>query len=322
MTEKESKELEREKDEAILCTIDVEQEVEYGLTNDYMFRSVFQTSKEALKGLLSALLYIPEEEILSCEICNPIILGTAIDEKACILDIRVVLNGNKQINLEMQMGSVENWTDRSVFYLCRMFTDMKKGLDYTQTKPSIHIGIMMKSPIPEDAAFYNEYALKNRRTGYEFTGKIALHVLDLSCLEQVPEEERNSALYYWACVFKAKTWKEVLAMTEQSESIKKAVVTLRELSEDEKIRLQCEARERYQMDWQSSMRTSREKGREEGRKEGRKEGRESGRKEMIELMNRLIKSGRQEDMKRAIEDEEYMERLMKELKLTDKISRS
>ena len=318
MTEKESKELEREKDEAILCTIDVEQEVEYGLTNDYMFRSVFQTSKEALKGLLSALLYIPEEEILSCEICNPIILGTAIDEKTCILDIRVVLNGNKQINLEMQMGSVENWTDRSVFYLCRMFTDMKKGLDYTQTKPSIHIGIMMKSPIPEDAAFYNEYALKNRRTGYEFTGKIALHVLDLSCLEQVPEEERNSALYYWACVFKAKTWKEVLAMTEQSESIKKAVVTLRELSEDEKIRLQCEARERYQMDWQSSMRTSREKGREEGRKEGR----ESGRKEMIELMNRLIKSGRQEDMKRAIEDEEYMERLMKELKLTDKISRS
>ncbi len=50
-------------------------------------------------------------------------------------------------------------------------------------------------------------------------------------------------------------------MAEQSESIKKAVVTLRELSEDEKIRQQCEARERYQMDWQSSMRTSREKGR-------------------------------------------------------------
>lgn len=56
-------------------------------------------------------------------------------------------------------------------------------------------------------------------------------------------------------------------MAEQSESIKKAVVTLRELSEDEKIRLQCEARERYRMDWQSSMRTNREKGREEGRKE-------------------------------------------------------
>lgn len=267
MTEKESRKLRQKQDDEILRGIDGEEKVEYGLTNDYMFRSVFQASEEALKGLLSALLYIPEEEILSCKICNPIILGDAIDEKTCILDIRVLLNNSKQINLEMQMGSVENWTDRSVFYLCKMYTDIKKGLDYTEAKSSIHIGIMMKSPIPEDAAFYNEYALKNRRTGYEFTGKIALHVLDLSYLEQVPEEERNSALYYWACVFKAKTWKEVLAMAEQSESIKKAVVTLRELSEDEKIRLQCEARERYQMDWQSSMRTNREKGRQEGRKE-------------------------------------------------------
>ena len=60
-------------------------------------------------------------------------------------------------------------------------------------------------------------------------------------------------------------------MAEQSESIKKAVVTLHELSEDEKIRLQCEARERYRMDWQSSMRTNREKGREEGRTETRRE---------------------------------------------------
>ena len=196
MTEKESKDLQQKQENEILREINGEEEVEYGLINDYMFRAVFQTSEDALRGLLSALLYIPEEEILSCVICNPIILGDAIDEKTCILDIRVLLNGNRQINLEMQMGSVENWTDRSVFYLCRMFTDMKKGLDYTQTKPSIHIGIMMKSPIPEDAAFYNEYALKNRRTGYEFTGKSALHELDLSCLEQVTEEERDSALYY------------------------------------------------------------------------------------------------------------------------------
>ena len=303
MTEKESKELRRKQDNEILQEINGEEKVEYGLINDYMFRAVFQTSEEALRGLLSALLYIPEEEIVSCLICNPILLGDAIDEKTCILDIRVLLNGNRQINLEMQMGSVETWTDRSVFYLCRMFADMKKGLDYTQAKPSIHIGIMMKSPVPEDAAFYNEYALKNRRTGYEFTGKIALHVLDLSCLEQVSEEERNSPLYHWACVFKAKTWKEVLAMAEQSESIKKAVVTLRELSEDEKIRLQCEARERYQMDWQSSMRTSRE--------EGRKEGEQA----MAELINKLMTSDRMEDMKRAMEDKDYRAQLMKELEI-------
>ena len=55
----------------------------------------------------------------------------------------------------------------------------------------------------------------------------------------------------------------MLAMAEQSESIRKAVVTLRQLTNDEKIKLQCEAREHYRMDWQRSMRTSFEKGKKE-----------------------------------------------------------
>ena len=49
-------------------------------------------------------------------------------------------------------------------------------------------------------------------------------------------------------------------MADKSEAIEKAVVTLHQLSEDEKIKLQCEARERYWMDWQSSMRTNLSKG--------------------------------------------------------------
>ena len=245
-------------------SINPEEKVPYGMMNDYMFRAVLQRSPAALRGLLSALLHIPESEIISCVICNPIILGDALDEKTCILDILVLLNKNRQINLEMQVGPIENWTDRSLYYLCKMFTDLKEGMDYTQTKPSIHIGILSKSPVPEDAAFYNEYALKNRKTGYEFTGKFSLHVLDLSYISKVTDDVKNSSLYHWACLFKATTWKEMLAMAEQSESIKKAVVTLRQLTNDEKITLQCEARERYHMDWQSSMRTRFEKGKKRG----------------------------------------------------------
>lgn len=49
-------------------------------------------------------------------------------------------------------------------------------------------------------------------------------------------------------------------MADKSEAIEKAVVTLHQLSEDKKIKLQCEAKERYWMDWQSSMRTNYQKG--------------------------------------------------------------
>lgn len=232
----------------------------YCLTNDYMFRAVLQSSEKALRGLLAALLKIPESEIYSCVIKNPIILGDAIDEKNCILDIRLELNHNRKINLEMQVGSIENWTDRSLYYLCRMHTDLEKGLDYTSTKSSIHIGIVTTSPLPEDAAFYNEYNLRNKKNGYEYTGKFEIRVLDLSQLLNASEEEKSSPLYYWARAFSAITWKEMFEMADKSEAIGNAVVTLHQLSEDEKIKLQCEARERYWMDWQSSMRTNFEKG--------------------------------------------------------------
>lgn len=61
-----------------------------------------------------------------------------------------------------------------------------------------------------------------------------------------------------------------MILAEKSESIKKAVLKLYELTGEEKIRLQCEARERYWMDWQSSMKANRKEGREEGREEERK----------------------------------------------------
>ena len=244
----------------ILQSPDEQNEVRYKFTNDYMFRAVLQTCEEALCGLLSALLDIPESEIVSCTICNPIILGDAIDEKTCIMDVRLLLNGNRQINLEMQIGHIQNWTDRSLYYLCRMFTDLRQGDNYTQTKYSIHIGILSEAPIPEDAAFYNRYALLNLDSHYKFSDKLNICVLDLSRLDQVPEEERDTPLYRWARVFQASTWEELLDMAEESDAIKKAVVTLHQLTAEEKIKLQCEARERYWMDWQSSMQTSREEG--------------------------------------------------------------
>ena len=191
-------------------------------------------------------------------------------------------------------------------------------MGYTQTKPSIHIGILSKSPVPEDAAFYNEYSLKNRKTGYEFTGKFSLHVLDLSYISKVTDDVKNTSLYHWACLFKATTWKEMLAMAEQSESIRKAVVTLRQLTNDEKIKLQCEARERYRMDWQSSMRTSFEKGKKEGLAEAaneikRERDRADEAQKLIALTHKLISENRINDLNRALKNVSYREQLIHEL---------
>ena len=46
--------------------------IEYGLTNDYMFRVLFQKNKKALTGLVCSLLHLNPEEITSIEITNPV----------------------------------------------------------------------------------------------------------------------------------------------------------------------------------------------------------------------------------------------------------
>ena len=97
-------------------------------------------------------------------------------------------------------------------------------------------------------------------------------------------------------------------MAEQSESIRKAVVTLRQLTNDEKIKLQCEARERYRMDWQSSMRTSFEKGKKEGLEEAA-----ADTQKLILLTQTLMSANRMDDLDRALKNVSYREQLIHEL---------
>ena len=55
--------------------------INYGMTNDYMFRAVLQKNVKVLKGVISSLLHLPEEEIESVQITNPIELGMILMRK-------------------------------------------------------------------------------------------------------------------------------------------------------------------------------------------------------------------------------------------------
>ena len=61
-------------------------------------------------------------------------------------------------------------------------------------------------------------------------------------------------------------------LAEKNEYIADTVVTLRKLTADEKIRMQCQAREDYEHDRATLLRQGREEGRKEGKEEGKKEG--------------------------------------------------
>ncbi len=226
--------------------------IEYTLTNDYMFRAVFQKNQNALKGLLSALLDIPKTSIKEVTILNPIILGETIDNKTCILDLHLRLNNNELINIEMQVSDFDNWPERSITYLGRSFDQTKSGGNYSDITTTIHIGILdfnLKHLTPE---FYSEFRLMNVKNHEFYSDKFILRVLNLKTLEDDSIKKEPADLYHWASLFKATTWEEIRMLVSKNPEFEDTLVTMQELSADEKIRQQCLARERYEWDLASA----------------------------------------------------------------------
>lgn len=152
---------------------------DYPLTNDYMFRSLCQKSNKALKGLISALLHIPLEQICSVEITNPIVIGEICSDKEFRLDVRVELNGNAIINIEMQVANLHDWPERSISYLCRIFNNLSHGEKYINVKPAVHISILDFTLFPESPSFYSRNKLMDEKNCHIYSDKFALNVLDL-----------------------------------------------------------------------------------------------------------------------------------------------
>jgi len=272
----------------------------YGLTNDYMFKAVMQENKDVLRNLIGALLGINEDDIIECELTNPIILGQSVGDKDCILDIKLVLNGDKNINIELQMRKEAYWSERSLLYWSRTYDDLKSGEDYGLLKQTYHIGIIDFPLYDGDNELFSEYRIMNIKNHRIYTDKFAIKVLNLKHIENT--KDTDIKVIHWAKLFKAKTLKEIENLAGEQEVIKNMVLTLKKLTEDEKIKQQMEAR----ADYESRIATA--------RGAGYRDGIAQGREETNSLYEWLILNNRDDEMRRSIKDKCLYEKLLMEYK--------
>lgn len=216
----------------------------YGLKNDFMFKAVFQKSKEALKNLVSVLLNIDEKSITDIEIINCIEFGKNVDSKDCVLDVKVEINHKEIIDLEMQVRNENNWPERSLLYWSRAYDNLDKGEDYLSLKKTYHIGILDFTLFKENPSFYTKYMIMDTETGYLYSDKLNICILDLTQINNA-KKNINPELVTWAKIINANNMKQLTELTNDKEVLKNMAITIRELSEDEKIRQQCQAREDY-----------------------------------------------------------------------------
>ncbi len=219
--------------------------LEYGLTNDYMFRALLQENNKVLKGLTCALKRLKPEDVKSVEIENPIILGEALGEKTFVLDVRVCMNSSETINYEMQVRNLRNWPERSLVYLCSLFDRINKGEDYIEIRPVTHIGFLDFTLFPEQPEFYATYRMVNVKNSHVYTDKFTLSVVNLNRIDLATQEDREWHVDYWAALFKAETWEEIRMLAEKDELMEEAANTIYRMSQEDRIREQCFQREEY-----------------------------------------------------------------------------
>jgi predicted transposase/invertase (TIGR01784 family) len=219
--------------------------IDYGFTNDYMFRVILQKNQRVLKSLICALLHMEENAIQSLTITNPIELGDSIDEKTFVLDIAILMNNHSYVNLEMQVLNELNWQDRSLSYLCRSFDQLHEGQDYKEVGPAIHIGFLNFCPFPEYPEFYASYKLLNIKNYHIYSGKFVLSVVDLTHINLACEEDKAYEIDYWARLFKATTWEELKMIAEKNPDLAEASESLYTMNADDLVRAKCRARDDY-----------------------------------------------------------------------------
>lgn len=130
-------------------------------------------------------------------------------------------------------------------------------------------------------------------------------MLCLPMIDNAVPEDHSSGLYFWARVFRATTWKELKKLAEEKPEFQKTIVTIAQLTEDEKIRQICEARKRYELDLNSAQRY------------GFEEGRRKNLLFLSRLSDILTSTGRMAELPKALKDETYLKKLMEEFGLNE-----
>jgi hypothetical protein len=82
---------------------------------DFAFKELM-TNDIVRKGFLSAVLNIKDTKIKSTVMLNTNLKKVHEDEKQGILDVRLTMNDNTEINIEIQLAQLSSWADRSLFY--------------------------------------------------------------------------------------------------------------------------------------------------------------------------------------------------------------
>ncbi|MDR1150175.1 MAG: Rpn family recombination-promoting nuclease/putative transposase, partial [Clostridiales bacterium] len=212
-------------------------------------------------------------------------------EKHCRLDLNCKLNDGKLANVEMTMDATSFEFIRIEYYAAKLFGGSNTtGLSYENFPDVYQISIIgNRNLIKDKKEIINFYEICNLRTKEPINGKIHIITAELGkikynkkSIEEMDSKERWSLFFAW---FDDKTkLDKINKIISLEEGIAMATNVLRNITDDELIRMELISKYKREEDWKNQLATIKSEERKEGREEGERKGK-------IEIARNLLEEG-------------------------------
>ena len=253
--------------------------------NDVVFQALFTRGKESItKSLIENILKIKIDKLELDK--SKDLLNNNIQDKNGRLDLRVVIDGNIECDIEMQLTPHEMMLERFLCYWAKMYTaNFQIGEDYRKLRKTISI-IIVDDEIKE----FKE--IKKSQTKWQireekYVERILTQYFEIDIIElpKAIEEYKNNkenGMLQWMMFLDNPENMEVTKIMESNEDIKDAKEELDKISQDEILRRMAIKAQFERADQKELLYEARRDGLAEGQAEGEKKAKLETAKKMLE----------------------------------------
>lgn len=267
--------------------------------NDVVFHALFSRGKERItRALLEDILKIKIDRLELDK--NTELSNDNVKDKNGRLDLRAVINGNIECDIEVQLVSHEKMLERFLYYWAKTYTaNLQIGKPYKELRKVISI-IIVNDEIKQFEDIGKSHTRWQIRED-EYKEKVLTPYMQIDILEMkkaIREYENNSSdeVLQWMKFLDNPEDKEVSKIMEKNKDIKAAKDELDLISRDDTLRWMALRLEITRMDNEQLLYEAKRDGRKAGLEEGKKEGENN---KAIEIAKKLLSKGL--DIKEIIE---------------------
>ena len=256
-----------------------QEKTSYKPKNDVIFKNLFSKvgNEYLLKEFLEVTLRIKIHEI---DIQKEVELSKNHEKEKCgRLDLRVIINTDTIVMIEMQLEDKCNMNKKAMYYASKVIgNSLKEGQTYEQIKNMYVISILNYVMLETDEYNTDTVIVDSRYRKYIVIDGIKFYFIELPKFREKVKKPKTK-LEEWLTFIDYEDKEMVNMAIAQNKLIEKAQKEYEYLTGDEATRRWQELREKAILDENSAYATGVKRGEERGRKEGEAHGKAIGEKQ-------------------------------------------